>query len=430
MSGTALPASDGAVPRIDVSAFLRTVLACVLMTVVFVSLTPFAAGNSSGGVVGVGGSLVNQMGYTLLAGVALLAHLLYSERAVALSLLRPGWLLLLAMLALSAFMTASPATTLRGVLFTTIAMVAVTGALCLPPNPRALRLALAVAVCIAIAMSYFGAVVMPVLGRHIGDQHDGLWRGIYNHKNTAGAAMAVCFFAGVYLFRFRYHVIGTAIVVLSAFFILRTGSKTSLGLTGIVFGMVMITYVLHYRLIPVAMALVALAVGAFFTVGAVVFPAANDVVQAIAPGTTFTGRYELWQLSLDALRSRLWTGYGYFGFWGTPAVLAYESPMDFHWDPRGAGHSHNGFLGMALDLGIPGLLVTFWVLVLAPCLDYLRVRDDRESRALADFFLMTLLFLLLNGLLESFFFERAHPLWLMTFLSVAGLSLLGRFRAG
>ncbi|WP_019998243.1 O-antigen ligase family protein [Aureimonas ureilytica] len=403
---------------------LRTLLASVILTVGFVSLTPYAAVYTGD----TGGNILNQLGYGLLAGIALVGHLVFTDRRVARSLLRPSWVLLTLWFALSAFETSDPSDTMRGVVFSTISMVAVTGALCLPPDGRALRFALAVAVLAALFLSYLGVFVWPSLGRHVGDVHAGLWRGIYSHKNVAGAVMAVFFFSGVYLFRMGHWVLGALIAVLSAIFILRTGSKTSLGLTVIVFAVVMSAHVLRVRAAPVIVSVVALAGAAFFTVGSVIFPFSHRVVQSIAPGTSFTGRLELWRLALNALQSHGWTGYGFGAFWTAANLAQQEVPMEFAWDPRGAVNAHEGYLDIALSIGWPGLVLALWVLVGAPLVAYLRVRGGRESAHLADFFLMSLLFLLLNALLESFFFERANTLWIMTFLMVAGLNLLGRFR--
>ncbi len=416
-------------PQLDAQAQavygLRTFLATVILTVGFVSLTPYAAVYTGD----TGGNILNQLGYGLLAAIALVGHLVFTDRRVALSLLRPSWILLTLWFALSAFQTSDPGDTMRGVVFSTISIVAVTGALCLPPDGRALRFALTVAVLTALFLSYLGVFVWPSSGRHSGDVHDGLWRGIYSHKNVAGAVMAVFFFSGVYLFRMGRFLTGALIAVLSAVFILRTGSKTSLGLTIIVFGVVMSAHVLRVRAAPVIVSVVALLGAAFFTVGSVIFPLSDRVVQAIAPGTSFTGRLELWRLALNALETHGWTGYGFGAFWTAANLARQEVPMEFAWDPRGAVNAHEGYLDIALSIGWPGLVLALWVLVGAPLLSYLRVRGGRESAHLADFFLMSLLFLLLNALLESFFFERANTLWIMTFLMVAGLNLLGRFRA-
>ncbi|KTQ95424.1 hypothetical protein NS226_11180 [Aureimonas ureilytica] len=403
---------------------LRTVLATLILTVGFVSLTPYASIYTGDA----GGNILNQLGYGLLALISLVGHLVFTEQRVARALLRPSWVLLLGWFALSSLQTADPADTFRGVVFAGISMLAVTGALCLPPDGRSLRIALGFAVMTALVMSYAGVFIWPSLGRHVGDVHAGLWRGIYSHKNVAGAAMAVFFFAGVYLFRMKSHMIGLLIMLLSAVFILRTGSKTSLGLTIIVFVVVMSAHVSKVRAAPVIVSLLALLGAAYFTIGTVLFSFSREIVQAIAPGTSFTGRLELWRMALGAMEGHGWTGYGHGAFWTLANLIHQEIPMEFSWDPRGAVNAHEGYLDIALSVGWPGLILALWVLVGAPLKSYLHVGPGRESTRLADFFLMSLLFLLLNAMLESFFFERANSLWVMTFFVVAGLNLLGRFR--
>jgi O-antigen ligase len=316
MSELAAPAPTRSRASLEALGALRTVLASVILTVAFVSLTPFASIYTGD----TGGNVLNQLGYGLLAAIALAGHLVFTERRVALSLLRPSWVLLVAWFAASAFHTVDPPDTLRGVVFATISMVAATGALCLPPDGRSLRVALSLSVLAVLGLSYLGVLVFPSLGRHVGDVHDGLWRGVYSHKNVAGAAMAVYFFAGIYLFRMGNHVLGALIAVLSALFILRTGSKTSLGLTGIVFAIVMSAHALRLRAAPVLLSLAAILGGALFTVGTVILPFSHDMVQLVAPGTSFTGRLELWRFALDAMANHGWSGYGFGAFW-TPVNL-------------------------------------------------------------------------------------------------------------
>ena len=40
---------------------------------------------------------------------------------------------------------------------------------------------------------------------------------------------------------------------------------------------------------------------------------------------------------------------------------------------------------------------------------------------------MILVFCLLNAFLESFFFQRGNPVWLLAWISIVGLRLLSKF---
>jgi O-antigen ligase len=51
----------------------------------------------------------------------------------------------------------------------------------------------------------------------------------------------------------------------------------------------------------------------------------------------------------------------------------------------------------------------------------------RENVLMADLFMMIYTFTALNACLESFFFRRADPVWLMFVFAVFGLRLTSRF---
>lgn len=59
--------------------------------------------------------------------------------------------------------------------------------------------------------------------------------------------------------------------------------------------------------------------------------------------------------------------------------------------------------------------------------NFLRVPPLKENVLLADFFLMTLAFILLNAFMESFFFRRAEPPWMLLGFALFGLRLAARF---
>ncbi len=144
---------------------------------------------------------------------------------------------------------------------------------------------------------------------------------------------------------------------------------------------------------------------ALMTLGTVPIPALYDLLQWAVPGTTFTGRLDLWRFRIHALGPRL-DGHGFRGVLvdagGAPCRTAVRSS----WDPRGIVNAHNGYLDLAIALA-----------------GRARIRDRRSRHSalgrfrthrsqgpaatrVADFFLMVLAFTLLNAFLESFLFAR------------------------
>ncbi|MFD2236830.1 O-antigen ligase family protein [Aureimonas populi] len=408
---------------------LRTLLGAALLTLLLVTFTPFQTqfqGDLDSG------NLVNQLGYSALGALALAGHLFFTERRVALSLLRPFWIVTVLWLLFAAVQSLYPPNALRALAFTLFAMLAATGALCLPPHARAFRFALAAASLAVLGLSYAGVVLIPEVAVHsaadLESQHAGLWRGIYSHKNTAGAIMATLFFCGLYLLRAGNRLSGAAIMVLSGLFVLQAGSKTAAALLPLVAALVLSPRLTGSRHLPVLVLSAALAGLALATLGSVLIPAMDALVQWVLPGTTFTGRTDIWRFSFEQLAPRQWTGFGFESFWRTPAMLAMEASRELSWDPRFTPNAHNGYLDIAIAAGWPGLALVVGTLIVLPFRDFVRTPQDAASRRLADLFLMILSFALMNSFLETFLFDRANPFWVMMWFSVAGLRLLARHR--
>ncbi|MAY28752.1 MAG: hypothetical protein CL627_05845 [Aurantimonas sp.] len=255
-----------------------------IFTALLVTVTPFAVtftGDQDAG------SLANQLGYASMALVVFAGHALLTDRTTLLALARPMWLIMAAWLLVSALWADSPENALRGAAFTLLAMATVSAILCFPKDVRAFRTALTLAMLAVLALSYFGVIAMPGLALHDGSgsepQHAGLWRGAYSHKNVAGAVFAVVFFCGVYLFRCGQRWSGFAISLLAAFFVLKTGSKTSITLLPVVAAIVIIGSLTGRWLLTIGIALT-LTVMAFLTIGTVLSPLFDQIVQTVVPG--------------------------------------------------------------------------------------------------------------------------------------------------
>ena len=76
-------------------------------------------------------------------------------------------------------------------------------------------------------------------------------------------------------------------------------------------------------------------------------------LNALGKDMTFTGRVPAWTFLLEKLAEKPWLGYGHDAFWeyiqNDP-----EYKYSFHWV---FSHAHNGFLDVALSIGIIGVLL-------------------------------------------------------------------------
>jgi O-antigen ligase len=419
----------GAGQRDLVTRAAATVIATAILTVLLVTFRPF---QPAGGAVGSdSGDIVNQLGFGGLGALSALALAAFVDRRVLSALISPSWFVLLALFALSVVNATYFDSAVRAAIFTLIGIVSVAAVLTLPRDAESFSAVLATSALVVIGLSYAGLVLMPDVAVHGGDgfepQHDGFWRGSFSHKNIAGPVMACLSFAGLYLMRRGKLWLGGAIFLLAMLFMSNTGSKTTAGLVPAAILLVALPPLIGMRFLTPLLFLLAIVGTALATVGIVFVDALRDMAATLAPDLTYTGRTSLWAFSGEMIALKPLTGFGYESFWATPFLFESDQPFDRGWDIRGIVHGHNGYLYVAVTMGLPAMVAAIFAFVLAPLRDYLRTPRLRENIYLADFFMMVLLFTCLNAFLESFFFRRADPVWLFLVMGAIGMRLVARF---
>jgi O-antigen ligase len=429
-----MPVSSIASPRRTESAQLAarasTVVATVLLTVLLVSFHPFSP---QGPTLEAGsGDIVNQLGFGSLGALSLFAIFALADRRIAAALLSPWWLIVLGFFALSVMNATDPSSAMRAAMFTVIAIVAISAVLILPRDADAFSTVFAVAAFTVLALCYLGLAVYPNEAIHSADslepEHAGFWRGLFAHKNIAGPVMACFSFGGLYLWRRGWTWSGLMIFVLAIFFMSNTGSKTTLGLVPVAVLPVLVPGVIGMRFLTPLLFVLAMTATGLATLGIVFIDPLKDLAASIAPDLTYTGRTTLWEFSGEMILQRPWTGYGYESFWDTPLLYTIDQPFDRAWDISGIVHGHNGYLDIAVLMGLPALAFAALAFMIVPLRDFLRIPRLRENILLGDFFMMVLFFTALNAFLESFFFRRSDPVWLFFVFAILGLRLAARFR--
>lgn len=405
---------------------IRSLLAFALMTIVWVSFTPFPAVSVAPGADG-SGNAFNQIGYTVACGLAVAGMAMLTDRRMLLALYGPGWLLMLVLVGLSALPALDPGSAARSVAFSIMAVLMASSVVALTPSAKSFSRVLLAACLVVLVLSYGGIVLLPQRALHQGAEvaeQAGLWRGLFSHKNIAGPVMAAIVFSGLYLMRRGMRVTGGLVALAALVFVWKTGSKTTVALVPAIILLVMLPAMAGMRRMAVAGVLVAILVIHALTIGTVFVPLFDHILRAVDPTTTFTGRTQIWEFARDFVTRHPWTGFGYDSFWSTPVAAAGEQPFDRGWDPRGIIHGHNGFLDVTLFMGFPALFVAIWVLVLAPLRDYLRTPVWRENVLMADLFMMIVAFVMMNAALESFMFRRSDPVWLTLVVALFGLRVV------
>ncbi len=428
-SGLATGVPGVAVDSARLTAALLSGFGLFIMTLTF---QPFAGVPDVPEPGGSTGNVVNQIGFISLAIIYLAAMLKIGERPVLAQLRSSALIVVLMIAALSAGRAPEPDASLRALLLTSFAMVVVVGVLVLPRSERDFASAAATAALAVLVLVYAAILLAPQLAIHgsegVEGGHAGDWRGHLTHKNFAAPVFSILTMFGIYAWRMGLRLRGLAIICLGAVFVLNSGSKTTMGFLPVAIGLVLLGRALgRPRLILVVHGALVLLVAAL-TVGTVFSPALLRFSTAVISDPTFTGRDEIWRFASAHIGEKPWFGYGYLGFWQTPVVTALEENFEANWDIRGIGSGHNSYLDAMLMFGMPGAVLMIFCLMILPLRNYLRAEQDPARRKLADLFVMIVIFMTYVGMLESFFLNRADPLWILFALAVLGLEFASRMR--
>lgn len=400
------------------------------LLVVWISLRPFP--DLSEAKIGEVSTGKDALTYALFGGLAILILALTMReniRGLA-SLLTPGFVLFGSWLCLTVALSLDPSTSIRRFALTVFATVVAAAMLLLPKSQNELMRWFSVAALGLLAVCYLGILLAPNLSMHLATdtqepQLAGNWHGPFGHKNIAAAVMAMLLFLGIYIVRSGAWISGSAIIALASAFLLNTAGKSSVSLTFAVLVLTSLTSVVRSFRLRAVMLLAPLLLLNLFSVGTVMNEGLAGIANMLPLDTSFTGRADIWTFALDSLKQRLPTGYGFAAFWGTDSIR--NLPEGKEWAET-AAHSHNGYLDTALAVGLPGLMLLIVVLVIAPLRNFQAADRGGNGGPLAMALLRIWLFGLYLSSLESFFLDRADPLWFTFLLAVFGLHYLARFR--
>jgi O-antigen ligase len=376
-----------------------------------------------------GGSLATQLlfGSMILAGVPIVAHL-------GLARLRPlaskpvvifgGWLLV------TALISGDPMLALRRLTLYGIAAFLSVSLILVARSARQLADAFAMAAGTILAASYLGLVLVPHLTMHsaydltgeIG--HNGLWRGIFPHKNEAGMAMTIIVVLGLYVAAVRDRWLGWTLVAAAAVFLVGSGSKTPLFTLAMVLGLSWLCRVIRSRWVRIVLLTGPVLLMMTATIGSILFPPVRAVLDMVMADATFTARNEIWTFALDNIAQRPLTGFGFGAFWLTEKTV-YGSVVDpeSNW-VQTATQAHNSFLDSMLAMGLPGFAITLVVFILMPLRDYLTRAQDGHTDASTELFQRLWQLVLLSASLETILFNPNTPAFGMIVMAIAGLRLL------
>jgi exopolysaccharide production protein ExoQ len=185
-------------------------------------------------------------------------------------------------------------------------------------------------------------------------------RGIFNHKNRLGAAMALAFLVEWYIpEQSRWlKVIKAISLSLFASLLFYSDSMTSVVTVGVTL-LIMWAFRTIYRryklLVPVLFPMLLFAGLLLVATGVSV----GSLTESMGRSSDLSGRTELWGSIAGMILDRPFLGFGFSGFWEGASSEASVVANNIGWSPS---YSHNGYLEITLSLGLVGLFLFLWIL--------------------------------------------------------------------
>lgn len=401
------PASRGPSPWIAETALV------VLLLLIFVSLQPFAARDTINTAVGAGaaeaaGSALRQVSY--LTSFAILVVCAALKRGVrTIDAVPAMFAILLAWCAVTALWATEPSVSFRRAVLEIVVVLSVLVGVDTVGPDRSLKLFSYVLMAILIV----NWISIPLVTQAIHQPGDvepeiiGDWRGMFFHKNIAGAVCAISVMVFLYyaITEKKWGLYG-ALTLATLAFLWKTHSKSSLGLLPIALTAACIYRWAWRRDID---RIIVCIVTALFAIGLAVLLFANyDLLARIfSDPQGFTGRTEIWWGEIAFIHDHPIFGSGF----GTFADTGTLSPIHDYvggWVDQ-AAQGHNGYLELAVTTGLIGFALGMAALVLAP-LRVFWARGDMEpwlKAMLFGFFV----FFVLHNFMESDFLASDGIVW-------------------
>ncbi len=228
-------------------------------------------------------------------------------------------------------------------------------------------------------ISAFYALAMP----SIGVEPKG-WKGITSHPNRLGILLSLNI--TLWLFHAIHHPKQRWFAILFAFFSLYVRQNTN-SATSLVLILILLCLVGCLRLLKslnFQQAFVGVVIFMVLGIGIMLIVLENwfNLLNALDKDPSLTGRTEFWPQIIERIvEKRPILGYGTQGFW--QAWRGLENPANGISTPKGfkPPHAHNGFLEIALDLGIVGFIIFLFAFfrTIATAVLYMGINPESES---------------------------------------------------
>ncbi len=393
----------------------------LFLLITFSMLMPIMSGGGENG----GGSAIRQIIYLLIIGFGALGARITRNLG---SIVRfpISIVILLGFCWLSMLWAIDPGTSFRRLVLTTLMFFGVFMTVKKAGFDGAYRM-MTLSLLMLVAISFVTVVFVPSVGIHQLNDFDnddliGSWKGVFGHKNYAGAVTGFLIILLFFNLAGLRKSVRLAAIILTVLFLYKTNSKTSVGLTGVALsaGLAMALYNPRYRLIVTPLFLLGCLVTALLAW-------ANwDLL--IAPFTSedsFTGRVQIWPPMVEFWRDNWW-GAGYGSFWNIdiPNPISSYVTADSYVNLISSGH--NGFMDLLVTVGPIGVFLAVMGLIIWPIVGLLQRPDIPRNRAM--FIVAIFVFAAGHNMTETSLMDRDQPVHIILITTIAMLGVSSRRR--
>ena len=274
----------------------------------------------------------------------------------------------------------------------------------------------------AVLLVNFLSIPLIPAARHAAGEIDpalvGNWRGLYGHKNIAGAVCAITAILFLFSKNGWRNWIGITIAAASCVFLAMTHSKSSAGFLVIAL-MAGLLYRLGWRDGLSRAVLAALAALFIVALAAFVLIDADVIAKALEDPTEFTGRSAIWAAELRYIADHPLLGSGFGTFTDTRGQSPLHNYVSGSWVDA-VSHGHNGYLQVLVTIGGVGFFLAMLALLAAPVRRFWTL--DWEESAFKPMLLALFVFAILHNFMESDFLEGDGVTWASLLLVIAALN--------
>ncbi|WP_083467897.1 O-antigen ligase family protein [Methylobacterium tarhaniae] len=375
----------------------------------------------TGGDVAGEGSLLRQVGFIVIFGVAFVGVKGYSDLSKIIELPR-SIILTLMFCAVTLYWAIDPEIGARRLILTCVIISTIFMLVHYLSIERSIEQARIVLSCVLLA-NFASVLLFPQYAIHqeeaFGDPGlAGDWRGIYPEKNAAGAITAFTiilyiFHAGASSVMYRAVIVGASFV-----FLYFSGSKTSFALVilSIIFGWIYSKYNSKYNHVIFWSLCFVLCV-----MGIIMMNYWDELLMPFSREDALTGRVQIWPIMIAYLSEHPF-GAGFGSFWNIGADSPiYVYSMNKTWIKK-ITSAHNGYLDIASQIGLVGLgavVITFVIIPLSDLAINATVYKPRGAIVFA-----ILIFCIGHNFTESSILDRDNIVQIFFMFSLALLSTM------